>query len=214
MAWLEPASAPDVDAFLARVLRLDPDAVVRLRPADHRTVALWSRLPFEVLVSRGVRGSVPGDVTVGAQELSAALDGPLPPSRDADWRWSLPPQPGRVVERVPVAEMLRLDAAAAATVRTASVEGVGGRAVGSRVLRDALLDHVPIVVTTATGERFDVPQRLIQAVVRMGFLGRTGLACDGAVSNFVDVRVAGSWVGLACAYGVAWYRGRPPLLLI
>jgi hypothetical protein len=198
--------APDADAFLARVLRLDPAAVVRLRPVHHAAgdrVELWARLPFEVLVSRAVSGTVPADVTVSAKALlgSSGSSG-LPARRDTDWRWPLPPLPGRVVERLPAADVLRLGDAAAATLRTASAEGVGGRAVGSRALRDALLDHVPIVVDTDAGERFEVTQRLVQALVRMGF------ALPGST---VGVHAAGPWIGLVAAYGSAWYR-RPLLL--
>jgi hypothetical protein len=63
-------------------------------------------------------------------------------------------------------------------------------------LRDALLDHVPIVVETATA-RVEVPQRLVQAVVRMSFV-RPGGA--------VVVRRAGAWVGLGGEFGAAWHR--------
>ena len=205
MAWLEPGSAADAGAFLARVVRLDAEAVVRLRPQGAGTVALWGRLPFGVLVNRGVRGDLADDVTVGAAALLATVEDPergLPPSRPTDWRWPLPGVPGTVVESVPADDVLRLGAAAADTVRTASTEGVGGRAVGSRALRDALLDHVPIVVTTGTGERVPVSQRLVQAVLRMGF------APAGSV---VQVRVAGPWVGLSAPFGNSWFR--PPLLL-
>jgi hypothetical protein len=181
-----------------------PDAVVRLRAG-----ALWVRLPFAVLVSRSVRGLSEQDRTVRADELLTSLraDAELPAGRDTDWRWPLPPLPGRSVEQVAAAEVVRLSAAAAATVRTASAEGVGGRAVGSRALRDALLDHVPIVVTTDEGERVAVPQRLVQAVTRMGFVPSP----DPDHAAVVEVRVAGPWVGLVAPYGNAWYR--PPLLL-
>jgi hypothetical protein len=73
-------------------------------------------------------------------------------------------------------------------------------------LRDALLDHVPIVVTTDEGAQVAVPQRLIQAVRRMAFV-----AVSSAPGSSVDVRVSGPWVGLAAPYGSAWYR--PPLLI-
>jgi hypothetical protein len=148
------------------------------------------------------------DVTVRADALlrSLAAGGPLPPGRDADWRWPLPPANLRTVEVLPAAEIVRVSAAAAETIRTASAEGVGGRAVGSRVLRDALLDHVPIVVETDEGERFHVPQRLVQAVTRMGFVPAAPAGDRG-----VEVRAGGPWVGLAAPFGSAWYR--PPLLL-
>jgi len=201
---------PDAAAFLARVLRFDPASVVRLRPTD-RAVILWSRLPFGVLVSRGVPGDVSGDVTVRADALLRSLEtgGPLPPSRDADWRWPLPPASVRTVERLPVAEIARVSAAAADTIRAAATDGVAGRAVGSRALRDALLDHVPIVVETDEGERFHVPQRLVQAITRMGFLPPATAVDTGDMS--VEVRAGGPWVGLAAPFGSAWYR--PPLLL-
>ena len=204
MVWLEPTAIPDAGAFVARVLRLDPAAVVRLRGG-----ALWAALPFAVLVSRVVPGlAADVDRTVRGDELLTALQtsGDLPAARDDAWRWSLPAVPGATVERIPVAEVVRLSEAAASTVRAASVEGVGGRAVGSRALRDALLDHVPIVVTTDEGAHVAVPQRLIQAVTRMAFVPG-----PSASRPFVDVRVAGPWVGLAAPYGSAWHR--PPLLI-
>lgn len=200
MAWL------DAGAFLARVVRLDPRAVVRLQPHGPDAVTLWARLPFAVLVTRGIRADAPTDLLVRATELLEALSSPdvaLPAGLPAtDWRWPLPALPGRTVERIPAADVLRVDAAAADTVRTASTQGVGGRAVGSRMLRDALLDHVPITVTTDAGDRVAVPQRLVQGAVRMGFV---------APDRPVEVRTAGGWTGLAGAHGSAWYR--PPLLL-
>jgi hypothetical protein len=98
--------------------------------------------------------------------------------------------------------------AAAGTVRTAAAAGIGGRAVGSRALRDALLDHVPIVVS-AEGHRIEVPQRLVQAVARMGFLGAE--STDGEP---VRVSVDGRWVGLAADFGTAWHLPRAAGLLL
>jgi hypothetical protein len=189
-------SRGDAGAFLARLLRMDPAAVVRLRPAGGH-VAMWARLPFGVLVTRGVRAGVEQDVTVRARDLLDAVrdDGDLPARHDADWRWPLPPSAGQEIEVVPAAEVRRVAAAAAETARSALAAGVAGRAVGSRRIRDALLDHVPIVIEAGT-DRVEIPQRLVQAVVRMNFV-KIG---DAAV------RRAGPWVGLAGEYGAAWYR--------
>lgn len=212
----------DAAAFLTRLTHLDSAAVVRLRsdPAD-RTM-LWGRLPWSVLVCRAVTGPGPGDATVAAAELLSELDrngGGLPSRRDADWRWPLPPDGGgRVIERVPSGELVRIAAAAAGALRTASAEGVGGRAVGERALRDALLDHIAIEVTEvagpdaapagpppAAGNLVAVPQRLVQAMVRMGFLSRPGRTPDDQIL----VRTAGRWVGLSGPYGNAWLpRGK------
>jgi hypothetical protein len=199
VGWLAESGRSDACAFAARAARLDPGALVRLRPAGEGAVALWSRLPWGVLVCRGIPATVARDQTVSARDLLASVDAGVPASRDADWRWSLPAVPGTLVERIPAADVVRVSAAAAQTLRTAAAEGVGGRAVGSRMLRDALLDHEPIVVTTDTGRRIPVSQRLVQAVVRMGFVA-------AGSGDFVDVRISGPWTALACAYGSAWHR--------
>jgi len=199
MAWLAGSGRSDAVAFLSRAARLDPGAVARLRPAGEGAAVLWSRLPWGVLVCRALPAEITADATFGARDLLAAVDGPLPASRDTDWRWSLPPVPGRTVERIPAADVRRVGEAAARTVRTAAAEGVGGRPIGSRMLRDALLDHVPITVTAEGGMRIPVSQRLVQAVIRMGFT-------QGPAGDFVDVRISGPWTALACAYGSAWHR--------
>jgi len=193
---IDPAGVADAGAFLARLLRLDPAAPVRLRPARAGVVTIWAPLPFGVLVTRALPAEVAHDVTVRGKDLLAALDaGTVPPPDDAAWRWGLPPAEGTVAERLPAAEIRRVAQAAAKTLQEAATTGVGGRAVGSRALRDALLDHVPITVTGA-GDEIAVPQRLVQAVVRMGFLG----------DDPVEVRRVGSWVALAGSYGTAWHR--------
>jgi hypothetical protein len=206
VTWLDPASVADAGAYLARLVRLDAAALVRLRPAGDRTLELWARLPFEVLVTRRVRAGLTEDVTVRASDLLRSLDAGgdrLPPRYDAQWRWPLPPGAGLAVERMPAAEVHRVGAAAGATLRAAVTGGVRGRAVGERVLRDALLDHVPVVVFTDDGTRVEVPQRLVQAVVRMGFLGPAAAEVEAPA---VDVRVAHGWVGLAGAFGTGWHR--------
>jgi hypothetical protein len=218
------ADVADAGAFLARLTRLDPAAPVRLRASGGR-VALWARLPWEVLVTREVAGPGPAptapepaadsavsgragaglaDVTVSAAELLAALvrgDGELPVRRDERWRWPLPPPSAATVESVSRAELARLAAAAASTLREVAAGALGDRSVGQRAVRDALLDHVALTVTSPGGEPVEVPQRLVQAVSRMGFLGPDGV--DGPETR---IRTAGRWVGLSAPYGVAWLQ--------
>lgn len=205
----------DAGAFLARLLRLDPQALVRLRPLGPALVELWAMLPFGVLVARSVPAAEGvQDRTVEAAGLLDALRDPAagwPPSRDDRWRWPLPPSRGRIIERLPAAEVARVAEAASRTLRTAAVEGVGGRAIGERAVRDALLDHVPIVVAEEGGETVNVPQRLVQAVVRMGFLGASATVTSS--DNLVTVRLATGWIGLDGSYGSAWYRPSSPLRL-
>jgi hypothetical protein len=188
--------------FLARLVRLDPGAVVRLRPAGEGAVALWARVPWGVLVTRRVPGESPADVTVGAGALLSAVtagDPQLPPGRDRDWRWALPPGEGTAVETLPAATVQRLGTAAADTLRA------GRGRVGDRMLRDALLDHVPIVVSTGD-ERIPIRQGLIQAVLRMAFMGTDG-------QDQITVRIAGTWVGLAAEHGSVWLQNSPSLAI-
>jgi len=197
------AGVADAGAFLARLTRLDRNVLVRLRSAGEHT-ALWAVLPWGVLVTRLVAGPGPGDATVSAAELLAALatQGPeLPARRDADWRWPLPPARSTTVEAVAAAELSRLAEAAAGTLREVTAGGLAGRAVGQRAVRDALLDHVALVVTRPGGEPVEVSQRLVQAVSRMGFLGPAEKQTSAA-----RVCVAGRWVGLSAPYGVAWLQ--------
>lgn len=208
---LSPPGVADAGAFLARLVRLDTGALVRLRAAGDDRLALWSRLPWSVLVTRTVAGSVSEDATVAARallgELAAGRSG-LPPRLDAKWRWGLPPDgASRVVETLPAARVRDLGAAAGRALRAAATDGIGGIPVGERAVRDALLDHVAIVVQceavkNVIPERIDIPQRLVQAVLRMGFLR----SADDGEERPVRVLVVGKFVGLAGEYGVAWYR--------
>ncbi|MER7588824.1 hypothetical protein ABTW72_14950 [Micromonospora sp. NPDC127501] len=206
------AGVADAGAFLARLVRLDPVAPVRLRPAGAPgRVALWARLPWQVLVVRTVAGGPAEDATVAAAELLAELERggtTLPTRRDAQWLWPLPPTRSHQVEALPVAELRRIADAAAGTLRTASEQGVAGRAVGQRALRDALLDHVAVLITPdgTPAAPVEVPQRLVQGVVRMGFLGPAHGSAAGEGGDAVQVRVAGRWVGLVGPHGAAWLQ--------
>jgi hypothetical protein len=165
-------------------------------------VDLWARLPWRVLATRRVPGPSIVDSTVGAAELLRAVtegDGRLPPLRDRDWRWPLPPDDGTAVETLPVEEVRRVGLAAAETLRAAR-----GR-VPERALRDALLEHVPITVSTG-GREIPVRQGLVQAMLRMGFDG-TGN------DDEMTVRIAGSWVALAAGTSSVWLQNAPSLTI-
>ncbi|GIF99228.1 hypothetical protein [Catellatospora citrea] len=185
----------DAAVFLRRLLRLDPATLVRLCPAGPGRVALWASLPWGVLVTRTVAGSVDRDRVAAA---AALLDGIAdPPVLDDRWRGALPPATARAVERLPAAVIGDVAAAAAQALRDVGTTGLKGRAVGQRVLRDALLDHVVVSGTSdVDGVAFTVPQRLVQGLVRMGFLG----------AEDVTVVTAGTWTGLAGSFGTAWFR--------
>jgi hypothetical protein len=204
-------SDSDVGAFLARLVRLDPAALVRVKVAGG-VGALWSKVPWDVLVTRAVPDFGPDrDITVRADAwLAAGATATLDdlPREDGGWRGALPAGAPVRLEEIPADVLRRLDAAAAQTVRDTAEGGLAGRAVGSRAVRDALLDHVSITVTTADGVRVDVPQRLVAAVLRMGFAGADPVRVIAAG----PVR-PGGFLGLAATYGTAWWR-RPGGLVV
>lgn len=210
---------PDIGTFLARLVRLDPKALVRVRsvdshrlagsssPAGGERVALWGRVPWGVLVTRtagvsGLGAPVEGiDITVSAAGWLATAESGLSAleRRDSAWRGALPASAGVVRETIETSVVRAISAAAESTLRATAAGALGDRSIGERAIRDALLDHVPIVVES-DGERIEVPQRLIQAVVRMGFL-----SSDSAP---VHIRTIASWVGVSAAYGVAWWSAQ------
>jgi hypothetical protein len=73
------------------------------------------------------------------------------------------------------------------------------------MLRDALLDHVPIVVT-ADDREIEVRQGLVQALLRMAFIDTDG-------KGEVTVRITGGWVGLGAEYGSVWLQNAPSLTI-
>lgn len=167
-----------------------------------------------VLAVRTVAGAAGADATVVAGQLLAELAAggtALPDRQDARWRWPLPPPASQRVETLPGGELRRLAEAAADTLRTAGAHGVGGRAVGQRALRDALLDHVAVVVTPddEPGRPVRVTQRMVQGVIRMGFLGPE----DSPGPDGVQVRAAGRWVGLVGPYGAVWSQKATDLVV-
>lgn len=202
-----PEGAADAGAFLVRLLRLDQEALVRLRPVRTGFAAMWARLPFGVLATRLVASSLTQDATLRAADLLRLLEREAdnaPERLDLAWRTPLPPSSGDVLEQVPAKDLQRISEAAADTMRAA-----GGRGVGERRLRDALLDQVVLTVTVpAPGggqeDSIEVPLRLVQGLVRMGFLG-------GEDAPPARIRRSAGWLGVEARYGAAWHRPASPL---
>lgn len=202
-AGLAPESVRDAGAFLARLVRLDRSALVRLRPADDR-VALWGHLPFDVLATRTVTGRLPEDLTVRAGELLAALpDGALPTRRDAEWRGALPPT-GSAAGELPLIESVPADALRAIAGSAArTLEQAVGQGTGERRIRDAILDHVAITLSGDGHPEVAVPTRVITGLARMGFLG----------DDAVRFRAGRGWLRAQATYGEVWFRRAAGLAL-
>ncbi|MBV9061219.1 MAG: hypothetical protein JO296_13215 [Pseudonocardiales bacterium] len=201
----DPVERADLGVFVARAVRLDSEALVRLRTADSRLHA-WVATPFDALVTRSVCGGVdPSDLTIKASDLLAAMavvDEPVVDPgqvQDALWRCALPPERGwRAVDQVPAEVLADLADQGAAVVR-ASAGRHGGRPAD-------LLDQKVITVSGA-GLDIGVPLRCLFALSGMGFVGKTA-------AETVRVWATDSWLRLDARYGAVLRRRRTVLPLL
>jgi len=199
----DEADRDDLGAFVARSIRLDQQAVVRLRGRAEDLVDAWVATPFDVLATRTVRGRVrPTDVTVSGNELLAALAvvggerlDPGPP-RDLLWRAALPPPGGwLVVDELP----MRIVADLADRGVEVARQNPGPR--GSAPT--SLLDQNVLTVSGA-GLDVKVPMRCLFALSGMGFL-------DNDDDGTIRVTATDAWLRLDARYG-AVIRRRHALL--
>jgi hypothetical protein len=191
----------DLGAFVARVVRLDQTAVVRLQSGGSSTgatVTAWASTPFDVLATRAVHGEiVPADVTVPAAGLLTALTveraETVDPGVGGLWHGDLPPAEGWApVDEVPAAELERLTERGLALAR----ENAGPLGPPA-----SLLDQTVLTVSAASRPAVKVPLRCLFALSGMGFLGDTGP--DAGV---VRVSATGSWMRLDARYGAVVRR--------
>lgn len=218
---LRPATAEDLAdcaAFLARLVRLDDSALVRLQasaqqvtPAAARPrvtsragrphVMLWAA-PLGVVLRLDLRAAVhPPDTTVAAVALLAAVDAAaepidvaLPAARDGDWRRTLPPAQDWVpLDEVPADVVRRLADTAARVVREAADPETAG---------EALLDQQTLLVSAGEYE-VSVPVRVVTALARMGFLGSEG---SDLPADVVRIGCTPTWLRAAARHGTVYLR--------
>ena len=202
----DPVERDDLGAFVARAVRLESDAIVRLRNGDGRVHA-WVVTPFDTLVTRSVRGAMlPGDLTVRGSNLLAAVAAVdaavIDPgmSQDALWRSALPPEQGwHEVDQVPAKVLADLADQGAAVAR----DNPGPRGAPPA----ALLDQK---VLTVSGAGFDVkvPLRCLFALSGMGFVG------GRAAAETVRVSATDSWLRLDARFGAVLRRRHALLPLL
>jgi hypothetical protein len=191
----DPAERGDLGAFVARVVRLDQAALVRLR-ASGGTVTAWATTPFDVLASRSVYGTLdPADVTVPGTGLLTALTVDRTETVDLGagglWPGDLPPDEGWApVDDVPAAE---LDAV---TERGLALARENAGPLGPPA---SLLDQTVLTVTHSSGPVVKIPLRCLFALSGMGFLG-------DADAGAVRVSATGSWLRLDARYGAVVRR--------
>lgn len=224
---LVPAAAGalvDVGAYLARLVRLDPKGVVRVRRESGGHLTLWAT-PLGLLTRRDVYAELDGttDTTMLATELlarvepahdTAAARVDLPAARDAAWRASLPPTSGwELVDTVPGTELRRLAKQAADTVWATSNPTVSGEALLEHpvllVRRSGAADDQPASATPvaglgeSAGDEVQITQRIVQVATRMGFV----------TDDDVRVATCGPWLVLAARNGAVYRRTGAPNLL-
>jgi hypothetical protein len=193
----DPDERGDLGAFVARVVRLDQAALVRLQ-AGGGTVTAWAATPFDVLATRTVHGALePADVTVPAPSLLTALTveraDTVDPGSGGLWHGELPPAEGwQPVDDVPAAELERL------TERGLAVARENAGPMGPPA---SLLDQTVLTVSAGARPSVKVPLRCLFALSGMGFLGDTGP--DAGV---VRVSATGTWLRLDARYGAVVRR--------
>jgi hypothetical protein len=201
----DPAERGDLGAFVARAVRLDQLAAVRLRARGGRVTA-WATTPFEVLATRTVHGTLePGDVTAPASSLLTALTVERAETVDigagGPWQAMLPPDHGwERVDDVPAAELAELTDRGLAVAREHS---------GPLGPPPSLLDQTVLTVSagngTGTQAPVKVPMRCLFALSGMGFLDPGGV---------VRVSATGSWMRLDATYGAVVRRRLTALPLL
>ena len=205
----DPSDRDDLGAFVARVVRLDHEAMLRLREREAGLVDVWASTPFDVLATRTVRGSVsPADVTVSGNELLAALaivGGPRldpGPAQDLFWHAALPPVTGwQGIDELPAEVVAGLADRGIAIAR--DTPGPHGG------LPTALLDQNVLTVSGA-GLDVRVPMRCLFALSGMGFLGPDG---EPAV-DAVRVTATDAWLRLDARFGAVLRRRHALLPLL
>ncbi|WP_199430084.1 hypothetical protein [Qaidamihabitans albus] len=204
----DAADRETLGAFIARAVRMDAQAAVRLRMRSPGILEAWVATPFDVLVTRAVAGEVtPADVTVSGSELLAALT-VTPgermdpgPARDLLWRSDLPAAGHwRPVDELPVSVVAELADRGVELAR----ENVGPQGTPPASLMDQT------VLTVSNGElEIKVPMRCLFALSGMGFV-------DASLSgDVVRVTASDSWMRLDARYGAVLRRRHAllPLLL-
>lgn len=231
----DEAERENLAAFLTRVVRLDPAAVVRVRrraplssPARPETtptepaipgrvstssslVTAWVVTNFATLATRTLAARLTvADATVAADSLLAAVPtGPKIPlgfAMDSLWRAGLPPTTGFThIDDIPARDMVAL------AERGAALAAAHGSGQGPPV---SLLDQ-PVLTVSGAGRRIAVPMRAVFTLTAMDFLPHTGDKVRSqsiAREDIVRVRATDTWLRLDARYGSV-ARRRSPLLM-
>lgn len=194
-------------AFVARAVRLDTVAPVRLRERGDGVLEAWATTPFDVLATRAVRGSIsPADVTVSGNELLAALTvardermDPGPP-QDLMWRSELPSHaPFQHIEDLPIAVVSEVTERGLEVAR----DNLGPQGTPPA----SLLDQ-PVLTVSGGGFDIKVQLRCLFALSGMGFTG------SDEPDDVVRVSATDAWLRIDARYGAVLRRRHALLPLL
>ncbi|GAY07801.1 hypothetical protein [Pseudonocardia sp. N23] len=200
----DSAERDDLGAFTARLVRLEPTSLVRLRTRGDKLTA-WAATPFDVLATRSVRGTCdPAELTVSAQGLLTSLaverGETVDPGPAAGlWGTDVPPDDGwAVVDTVPAAELEKLTERGLALAREHA---------GPMGPPASLLDQTVLTVDNGAGPPVRIPMRCLFALSGMGFLGGADTGTDeGPGGPVVRVSATGSWLRIDARFGAVVRR--------
>ncbi|WP_216892480.1 hypothetical protein [Nocardia alni] len=210
----DPAERENLATFVARAVRLDPAAVIRLRRRGDRYVSAWAATGFEALAVRTVIAELGvEDVTAAGDVLLAGLHDAaangridLGYSMDSAWRTALPPVSGfEHIDDVPARTLIEL---AERGAELASEHGSGHGPPAS------LLDQTVLTVTGG-GDSVEVPMRVVFALTAMDFIPHAGERAESrriAPEEIVRIRATRAWLRLDARYGSVARRRGPALL--
>lgn len=187
LAGAEPLT--DCQTLLARLVAVDPAALVRLQASGPR-VSVWAQ-PLGVVVRWDITGTLDVvDRTVAAAGLRQRLQrdrAELPAADDTAWRVSLPPRTGwEFLDEVPVEALHQLAREAAALLPTAP-DPVG------------LYDQTVLTVSSTAAE-VSLRLRVVVALDRLGFLPAD------PTGQMARVSCTPAWARIATRIGTAYQR--------
>lgn len=200
------AERANLAAFVARAVRLDAQALVRLRSREGGVVEAWTATPFDVLATRAIHATVtPADVTVSGNELLAGLTVARAdvvdagPPRDLLWRTELPALGGwSYVDDVPASVLTEL------TDRGLTVAREN---VGPQGTPPASLLEQPVLTVSNGDLDLKVQLRCLFALSGMGFTGADN-------DDVVRVSATDSWLRMDARYGAVLRRRHALLPLL
>lgn len=206
---LNTVERENLGAFVARAVRMDGQAVVRLRMRSAGVLEAWVSTLFDVLVMRAAEGEVvPADVSVPANDLLAALTVATGermdpgPSQDLLWHAELPSNGNwHPVDDVPATLVAEL-AERGVTLARQNVGPLGTPPA-------SLMDQTVLTVSDDDLE-VEVPLRCLLAMSSMGFVD------SSRSDDVVRVTATDSWMRLDARYGAVLRRRQVllPLMVV